>query len=166
MKKKVHRSKLVKILTIVLMTILIAVDIYLIIQMAARNGSYTLNAILILIITATIIGSYGYAPISVHLTDSAFILCRGVGKKVINYADIAVVDIYNHEGASIRVCGIGGIFGFIGKFYNKSIGNYFSYVGDYSQAIYMQLKNGRKYVFSCTDREYVVFFIKKKLEHL
>lgn len=162
--KKVHRSKSVKILTFIFMTILVVADIYLITQMATQKIPFILCALLFAIISATIFFSYMYAPMCIRLTDSSLILHRGIGKKVIDYSDIREIDIYKSEGIIVRVCGIGGVFGFIGKFYNKKIGHYFSYVGDYSQTFYVQQKNGKKYVFSCEDREYIVFIVKKKVK--
>lgn len=166
MKKNVHRSRAVILVTILFMTILIAADIYLIILMGSHKMPYILNAILITILSATIFCTYIYAPRSIVLTDTALVLYRGVGKKVIYYSDISEINIYNSEGVVVRVCGIGGVFGYIGRYYNKKIGYYFSYVGDYSQTFYIQQKNGKKYVFSCDDRDYVVFYLKKRLEHL
>ena len=67
------------------------------------------------------------------------------------------------SSCDVRVCGIGGVCGFIGRFYNKKIGYYTSYVGDYSQAFLVKKCNGRKYVFSCEDRDNFLSVLKNKL---
>ena len=133
---------------------------YLLIQIVENEIPYILGICLVIIITAAIIISYLY--LSIALSETSLTLYRGIGKKNFNYSDIDVI-IYISDEPVIRVCGIGGIFGFVGRYYTKKIGRYFSYVGDYSQTFYLQLKNGKKYVLSCEDRDLVVFLIKKKI---
>ena len=114
-----------------------------------------------LIITLGIIFSYVYAPMSVTLSESSLVLRRGIGRKQFNYSDIERVEAYENKKIAARLCGIGGIFGFIGRYYVEGIGHYFSYVGDYSQAFYFQLQNGKKYMLSCEDKEQVISLIRK-----
>ena len=161
--QKVHKARSLVILTIVFLVILVLTDVYLLVQVIMNKIPYILGISLLAIITATVIGSYLYAPMSIALSDDALILYRGIGKKKFNYSDIATIDTYISDGTVVRICGIGGVFGFIGRYYTKKIGHYFSYVGDYSQAFYLRLKNGKKYLFSCEDRDLIVFLVKKKI---
>ena len=164
MKKSVHKSRTVVVTTVVVLALLIAADIWLFLQMAAHTVPYALGAMLAVVITASIVGSYAYAPLSVELSDIALVLHRGVGRKVIRYADMSGIEFYKRNGTPLRVCGCGGVFGFIGRYRNSKTGiSYFSYVGDYSQAFFVVLKNGRRYLLSCEDREAVVAAVKKKL---
>ena len=161
--KKVHKARPLIILTVIFLAILVLADVYLLVQIIKNRIPHILGISLLAIITATVIGSYLYAPMSITLSESALILNRGIGKKKFNYSDIAAVDTYISDGPVVRVCGIGGVFGFIGRYYTKKIGHYFSYVGDYSQTFYLRLKNGKKYLLSCENRDLIVFLVKKKI---
>lgn len=164
MKKNVHKSRMVAVMTVVFLTLMVAADIWMIMQMAAHTGSYGWDIALVAVVTAAIVGSYAYAPLSVELSDTALVLHRGIGRKVFRYADMAGVELYERNGFPIRVCGCGGVFGFTGRYRNSKTGeSYFSYVGDYSQAFFVLLKNGRRYLLSCEDREAVVAAVRKKL---
>ena len=161
--KKVHKSKTVVVLTIVFLTILVLTDIFSLIQVSIDDIPYILGIGLALVITLGIIFSYVYAPIRITLSENSLVLHRGIGKKQFNYSDIERVEVFNNNHIALRLCGIGGIFGFIGRYYTEGIGHYFSYVGDSSQAFYFQLKSGKKYMLSCEDREQVISLIREKI---
>nr|WP_303246975.1 PH domain-containing protein [Phocaeicola vulgatus] len=59
---------------------------------------------------------------------------------------------------------IGGLGGYIGKFYNSKIGFYTAYVGDYSQAFLIKINNREKYVMSCRHAEKIVEEVKSRLK--
>ena len=122
-----------------------------------------MHAVLFLVLFATIFMVYAYSPRFVITSDSEICLCKGVGKVKIKYSDIANLGIFNTKEFSARTFGIGGICGYTGKFYTKSLGNHTEYVGNYSQAFYLILKNGKKYVFSCEDRDAVLKEIQDKI---
>lgn len=51
----------------------------------------------------------------------------------------------------MRVCGSGAFFGWWGWFRNKELGRFMMYAGNLDKLIYVELINGKKYVFSCDD---------------
>lgn len=163
MKKKVYWTLLVKLLTAIVFTALIAGDILFFLEITKPDTGYlAFDIFLITIMTASIVISWGYAPLSITLSDTHFMLRRGIGNKKIEYSQIVEISVYKEKGYTIRVFGSGGLCGFIGRFYNKNFGYYFAYVGDFSQAFSIQLKNGKKYVFSCEDRDEVISYISSK----
>ena len=161
--KRVRKSKTVVVLTIAVLILVVSVDIFFLVEVLIGDIPYLFGIELSLIITLSIIISYGYAPLTVTLSESSLVLRRGIGRKRFNYSDIKRVEAFDHKKIAVRLCRIGGLFGFIGKYYTAGIGHYFSYVGDYSQAFYFQLKNGKKYLLSCEDRDLVVSLIEKKI---
>lgn len=162
--KKVHKSKTIVVLTIVFLTILVVTDVWGLIQVVRGDVPYLLGIGVALIITLGIIFSYVYAPMRITFSENSLVLHRGIGKKQFHYSDIESIEVFNNKHIALRICGIGGVFGFVGRYYTEGIGHYFSYVGDYSQAFYFQLKNGKKYLLSCEDRDFVVSWIKKHIE--
>jgi len=163
MKKRVCRSLAVKTGTALLLTLLVGTACWVLSLLIRGHGEQWLNITICLTITAALTGIYAYAPISIHLSDHAITLRRGIGQVSINYSDIRRIDLYPVGGVPVRIVGIGGIFGFIGQYYNKNIGRYVSYVGDYGQAFILEMTNSRKYVFSCEDRDEVISAIKHKI---
>lgn len=167
MKRKVRWSKFVKIFSAVFLPVLIAISLWAFISLFDNNygiAEVITFAFIFFVVFATLILVYVLTPISVELTDSCLLLHRGIGVVRIKYSDITELDIYKIDGScDVRVCGIGGVCGFVGRFYNKKIGYYTSYVGDYSQAFLVKKCNGRKYVFSCEDRDNFLSVLKNKL---
>ncbi|MCS2726154.1 PH domain-containing protein [Phocaeicola vulgatus] len=88
-----------------------------------------------------------------------------MGAGVYLYSDITDISLYHRENvAEIRIFGIGGLGGYIGKFYNSKIGFYTAYVGDYSQAFLIKINNREKYVMSCRHAEKIVEEVKSRLK--
>lgn len=164
MTKKVHKSKTLVALTIVFLAILILTDVFFLVQILIGDVSYLFGIEFSLIVALSIIFSYVYAPMRITFSENSLVLHRGIGKKQFHYSDIESIEVFNNKHIALRICGIGGVFGFVGRYYVEGIGHYFSYVGDYSQAFYFQLKNGKKYLLSCEDRDFVVSWIKKHIE--
>jgi hypothetical protein len=59
----------------------------------------------------------------------------------------------------VRLFGVGGLFGRIGWFWNKSIGRYLAFVKDGNSLIEIKT-SGRTYVVSCDNYEQVLINIK------
>lgn len=169
MRKKVKWSKSVKISTLIFLPILIITDVWMFILFLDQSNSWIERiccASLFMIIFATIFFVFALSLRTIVLTESQLILNKGIGTVRLNYSDISNVEIYKSDGVlDVRVFGIGGVCGFTGKFYNKKIGKYTSYVGDYSQTLYIQTKKGKKYVLSSEDRDEVYQFLKERIEN-
>lgn len=118
--KKVHKEKSLIILTTTLfLVILVLADIYLL-TLVVKNGiPCTLGMGLIVIISVAIIVSYSYAPMAVSLSETSLVLYRGIGKKNFNYSDIDIIDIHISDEPAIRIFRIGGVSGFVGRYYTK-----------------------------------------------
>lgn len=104
-----------------------------------------------------------YAPKEVILDDTRLTLIKGAGKLTILRNEIEEIRMYDpRDTGNIRVFGIGGICGYIGRYYNRDIGYYTSFVGDYSQAFFIRTKKGKKYLFSCDNAGRIVEELEKR----
>lgn len=103
------------------------------------------------------------APRYIKLSDKSLSITRLCFKTVIDYDQIECISRYNPSG-DIRIFGSGGYCGFVGIFRNKEIGNYFAFIGDNDEAVYVETKQGRRYVFSCEDPDAVISIIKNRPE--
>lgn len=100
-----------------------------------------------------------------YLVRNAYNYGTYIGAGVYLYSDITDISLYHRENvAEIRIFGIGGLGGYIGKFYNSKIGFYTAYVGDYSQAFLIKINNREKYVMSCRHAEKIVEEVKFAVE--
>lgn len=118
--------------------------------------------VMFILISVTLHCAY-LAPNFLVVTDTALELHKLLGKLTIKMSEISSIDIFKSEGMEARIFGSGGFLGFTGLFYNKKIGNYRSYVGCYHQTFLVTMNNGKKYLFSCENRDLVVSLIKSKL---
>ena len=106
---------------------------------------------LIVVFIATIIGG------------DKIILHRLFGAINIPIKDIiAIKAIPNSETAfSIRIFGSGGLFGYLGKFKNKKLGNYTMYATNVNELILIRTDR-KTYVFSCKNRTEFIESVKLK----
>ena len=110
----------------------------------------------------------GYAaylsPVYLIVTDDIIMLKKLIGKKVFWINDIETIELHKLTGSNVRTCGCGGVLGYTGNYYNKAIGKYISYVGNYDQTFLITLKTGKRYLLSCQDPEELVKTIKAKIK--
>ena len=104
------------------------------------------------------------SPIYMVVTDDIIMLKTLIGRKVFWINDIETIELHKLTGANVRTCGSGGVLGYTGNFYNKAIGKYISYVGNYDQTFLLTLKTGKRYLLSCQNPEEFVKTIKAKIK--
>lgn len=117
---------------------------------------------LIIIFLATIIGVLLLMPLRLTFEDDKITLHRLVGPNYIPSKDIIeLMAIPNSEIAySIRLFGSGGLFGYLGKFRNKKLGNYTMYATNLNELILIRT-NRKTYVFSCKNRDKLIESFQK-----
>ena len=150
--ERVERSQYVKLITwIVSFIILMAGIVFpvLILWVNQDMMSKVIGASVLCLIFFTLIFTVAYQPRKLILSETHIIMERILGQVYISYSDITDISLYHRENvAEIRIFGIGGLGGYIGKFYNSKIGFYTAYVGDYSQAF---LIKGEFYQFNLSS---------------
>ncbi|KAB6538235.1 hypothetical protein GAY80_16465 [Phocaeicola vulgatus] len=166
--ERVERSQYVKLITwIVSFIILMAGIVFpvLILWVNQDMMSKVIGASVLCLIFFTLIFTVAYQPRKLILSETHIIMERILGQVYISYSDIIDISLYHRENvAEIRIFGIGGLGGYIGKFYNSKIGFYTAYVGDYSQAFLIKINNREKYVMSCRHAEKIVEEVKSRLK--
>lgn len=120
---------------------------------------------LIIIILATIIGILLLMPLRLNIESNKITLHRLFGSIYIPFKDIIELKaIPNSETAySIRIFGSGGLFGYLGKFRNKKLGNYTMYATNLNELILIRT-NRKTYVFSCKNRDEFIESFNSLLE--
>lgn len=160
MRANVFWSKTVKSITFSALLVLLAASAFFLLE-----GSFWSLFMMVILLLAIVYCMY-WAPNFISITDNSLILHKLLGRLTLPFDQIRTIDIYQSEGVNARICGSGGLFGFTGLFYNKQIGKYRSYIGSYRQAFLVTMLNGKKYLFSCENREQIVALVKPKLTKL
>jgi hypothetical protein len=163
-KLTVKWSKFVKGLTLIVGIVIAATELFLFTRLLASFDP--IPVLLFLLLLGVVCYCITIAPVSIILNDSDLTLKKIIGNIKINYKDITEAGIYVPEGIDVRIVGSGGFGGYTGLFYNKTLGKYQSYVGDYDQAFFIITKNNKKYVFSCEDRELVLQTIRDESDFI
>lgn len=115
------------------------------------------GALIVLCLTALI-----FMPLSISVKNGELNINRPLKIKSIPLSQIASVELYSPTMASKRICGSGGWFGYYGWFKEPSIGKYFAYYGKASDCFLVTLKDGKKYVLGCENREAIMKEIQKQ----
>jgi len=125
--------------------------------------SISLALLTLLPLFGGIIYAFFNSPLLLELSDTQIIVHTRKKNKCIEYTDISSIEIYYPVKWEIMTFGIGGLFGFFGHFKNSKIGEYEAFVGDFNQAILIQMKDNKKYVISCKTRKLVMRRINQKI---
>lgn len=158
---KIPWSKQVKLLTTGFILTIFLAEAFLLMNL------FSIWEILAAIVLPLVTVYYGLsAPLSFTLDDTQMTLNKVWGTKKFEYNFIEEGNLYEEDGSDIRLMGSGGLFGYIGKFTNKKLGRYQSYVMDYKQTFWIKLKNGKTYMFSCEDRNKIISILKMKTNGL
>jgi hypothetical protein len=99
-----------------------------------------------------------YRPIDYRTTDNQLIVNRLVKKVILDKSEVLNIEFLTNEGlkGTIRTFGVGGLFGYFGKFRNSNIGNMTWYTTRRNNAILINLKDGRKIVITPDNPESLI----------
>ena len=155
-------SLAVTILTVMIVIILVA-STYFVWTDDFPSSMLWLKYTLIIVFIATVIGGLGFMPIRLTLRNDKITLQRLFGPINIPLNEIIELKAISNEEIvnSIRTLGSGGLFGYLGKFWNKKIGKYSMYATNLNELIFIRT-NRRTYVFGCKNRDEFIESVKLK----
>ena len=110
------------------------------------------SGILLFFIT-TIVGCYLFAPQSYTLDNTDFTIVRPASNKKIKLSEIAEIRIVadTEMTGAIRTFGVGGLFGYYGKYYTSKIGSMTFYATQRKNKIFILTKQGQKIIITPDD---------------
>lgn len=154
---KASMDNLAKIITLCVVVIVFAIGQNSV-RTLLKNSPHDTATILvhsgiILFIIVILLGSFLLSPRGYELRDKQLIIKKPLGSKSIPLAEITEVKrIKKGEMAgTIRTFGVGGLFGYFGKFYNATFGHMTYYVTQRKNMILLKKKNGKNIVISPDD---------------
>jgi hypothetical protein len=151
---KASLDRLARISTIIFSALLLgvaAINIRVLIGTQMPASAY----LLVLLLLSIWLLCFGLAPIGYELTDTTLAVRRRLNRKFIARDAIAEVTLLNRESISwsIRTFGVGGLFGYYGKFANRKLGAMTWYLSRRDRVVLLRLHNGSKIVLSPDDAE-------------
>ncbi len=108
------------------------------------SGEAISHTLVLIFIVALLLGTWMYAPSSYEIDAGQLVIHRNVGKVSIALSEIA--EVKQQEGVigrSFRTFGVGGLFGFYGKFYTDGVGSATFYATQKKNWVWVKLKSGK-----------------------
>lgn len=109
---------------------------------------YTTAACLLIYFSA-----FAFRPVGYVVTKEELMIRRPVLNVCIKRADIKSVELIskNEIGGSIRIFGVGGLFGYYGSFTNFSLGRMTWYATRRDRLVLLKTTNGKKIIITPDD---------------
>jgi hypothetical protein len=120
---------------------------------ASESDSIFPNALSLVAILTVFLVSWMYAPISYSLTHDTLLINRRTGPVRIALAEIKEARLLdgNTTALGIRTFGVGGFFGYFGKFYFSRLGHVTCYLTQRKNRILIVTTQGKKIMISPDD---------------
>ncbi|MFM6969789.1 MAG: PH domain-containing protein [Sediminibacterium sp.] len=162
MKMKFNASldKLAKVVTFIITIIFVSIIIGQLVFIIDSIQSISLFSILILVIIYLIV--FLYRPIYYTTTDKLVVIHRPISDIKINLIDIKSVELLDKERLkwTIRTFGVGGFFGYWGKFTNSKIGVMTWYATKRENAVLITTFSNKKILLTPDNPELFVSVIR------
>lgn len=115
----------------------------------------TLSLIVIIMLLLVYLFTFLLRPLHYTITDTTLIIQRPLSSKKIARADIEALELFiNGElNWAIRTFGVGGLFGYFGRFFKGSIGSMTWYATRRNKAVLIRTKKGDRIVVTPDDYE-------------
>ncbi|WP_410219634.1 PH domain-containing protein [Pedobacter sp.] len=117
------------------------------------RGVIFVHTVILLFLIATLLFCYLYAPQSYGIDETGFSVNRIIGKVSLKFDDIDQVRAVEEGEMNglIRTFGVGGLFGYFGKFYANKIGSITLYATQRKNRILIITKQHKKIVITPDD---------------
>jgi len=106
-----------------------------------------------IIMLPTMLACEGLAPQRLEIGESQIVILRRYKSVVINREEIKSVEKLpaNAMRGAIRTGGVGGLFGYYGNYYSRSIGSFKLYATGSENLFLIRKWNGKSVVISCAE---------------
>lgn len=154
-------DKKVKTISFLLLVLLVGVFGVMAVDAYAQRSGYFYIAVATLVVVGVLLC---YVPLRLELTADALVIHKIIGRRQLPFSRIVAVSP-REQGwkGDIRVCGSGGLLGFLGWFRSREVGTYFSYVTDTSSMFWV-ITADRTYLLSCNDSGEMVGQLSERIK--
>ena len=109
-----------------------------------------------------------FIPLRLIVTKKRLKIWRPIGKVEIQFADIKSCSLIEDSRSifdkTIRTCGSGGLYGYLGHFRHDKYGKMRMFVTHTKQCFLIQMKDGQNFVISSPKRDEIVKFISQRIK--
>ncbi|MDI1235468.1 MAG: PH domain-containing protein [bacterium] len=155
MKFKATKDMVVKIVStcVILLFIFLAYLSICDILNANQTSIILINIAVVVFLLATLLVCFIYSPLYYQFESDAIIVKRSVKDLRIYFTEISEVLALQRSDltGTIRTFGVGGLFGYFGKFRNKKYGKMNWYASQSKNYLLLILKNGEKIIITPDD---------------
>ncbi len=130
----------------------------------ASNGSHV-SLVFVVLLLGLAVGMYLYSVKGYSVDSDALNIVRPIGNKTYFYSDIRSARRVDREETKgmIRTLGNGGMWGYTGKFYNKTLGSLTLYATRRYPAVLVTLQKGTKLLLTPDDAEGMTEAMQERL---
>jgi len=167
MKFKASLDTLAKILTACIIICFVVIGFGRIRAIAINHADTTalyVNISIIVFFILIVVFTYLFAPQAYMIDNDELVIKRPIKDKKIKFLDIKGIRIANdfELNRAIRTFGVGGMFGYFGKFYCASLGSMTFYATQRKNRVIIQTKQGRIIIITPDDLQ-IVNLLKEKI---
>lgn len=114
------------------------------------------------VMLAMILGCEGFAPQRLEVGESKIVILRRYKSITIGREEIdSIVRLpKNAMFGAVRTGGVGGLFGYYGKYYTRGLGHFMLYATTYENLFMISKTDGQRVVISCSDPDVLEKFYK------
>lgn len=127
------------------------------------NDSAMIGSLIILniVFIPTILACEGLAPQRLEIGESHIVILRRYKSVVINREEIKSVERLpdNALRGAIRTGGVGGLFGYFGRYYSRSIGSFSLYATNSKDLFLIRKWDGKNIVINCAEPDKMKIFL-------
>jgi hypothetical protein len=107
----------------------------------------------IFVLLATLVVSYLFSTQNYLIDNNELVIKRPISERRISIADIEEIRLVGEADmtGTIRTFGNGGLFGYYGKYYNKTFGSMTLYTTQRANRVFIRTKSGSKIIISPDD---------------
>lgn len=160
----------VKILSTIIVAAIVVIEANFIfnIAKAVSNGmalsAFTGKIFLLLLLISIVLFTFLFSIQHYAISNNTLVIQRWINKVEIPFAEIKTARLLNDNemGMVFRTFGVGGLFGYFGKFSSSKLGSITYYATQNKNRVFIELQSGKKILITPNDTGIVAQLKSKK----
>ncbi len=130
------------------------------------TGNIISLSLILLFLIGTLLGTYLYAPQAYFIDTTQLVIIRMAHNKTIKISDITEVHLIADDemGVTMRTFGVGGLFGYYGRYVSTKMGRLTFYTTQRKNRIVIKTKDGKNIMITPDDLGFIETLRQKRIE--
>lgn len=156
-------AKLITALVTLLLLVLSYKSVTAIISANGDNKAIIIHSGLLLLFTFIMVSAYVFAPRSYRIDSSELVIVRPAKDRIVKLSGIAEIRTIEDGSmpSAIRTLGVGGLFGYFGRFYISGIGNVTLYATKRTNNVFIRTKQGENIMITPDNQRFAEILQQK-----